>query len=121
MSAEVMTEIHKILQKYTNLSVKITISSNKNTHFTTIALKESVSTKKLVKKKKSPSRLKRDQKRQESFLARMAGSCDKDSAAAMLSPPTTQRSKQTANRRTATPVRRLGSGAGSAGTEEGGA
>ena len=122
MSAEVMTEIHKILQKYTNLSVKITMSSNEDTRYTTISFKESNCLKKTEKKKKrkSPSQVKRDRKRKEAFLARMASSGDQDSAAAMLLLPTAQRSNPTgATRRTATPGRRLGLGAGSAGTEEG--
>ena len=90
MSAEVMTEIHKVLQKYTNLSVKITMSSNEDTRYTTISFKESNCLKKTEKKKKrkSPSQVKQDLKRQESFLARMASSGDQDSAAAILLLPT---------------------------------
>ena len=119
MSAEVMAEIHKIIRKYTNLSVKMTMSSNKDTHYTTISIKESTnSTAVKMKKRKSESRRRRDMERQKSFLARIAGSCDQDSAASVLSPPTTQRSISTATpRRLATPGRRLGSGTAGAGTE----
>ena len=128
MSSDVITEIVNLLRKHANISVKFAISTVKNgTLLTTIHLKEStghqnISKRTVKNKKKSPSRIARDQMRHEAFLSRKAGSGDKDSSAAVLLPSTTQCSNTTATlRRTVKASRRLGSVIGSAGYEDNGA
>jgi hypothetical protein len=124
MSADEIAKILAILRNNTNISVEVKMSTLKGTHVTTILLKEVTGFQKISKKprdrgkkKKNPSKLKRDKKRLEAFLSRKERSCDQDFEAAKFSPSTTQR---TSPRRTVTAGRKLGSGTGGAGIDEGG-
>ena len=120
MSA-VISVILAILQKHTNISVKVTMESSKNggSLLTNISLKEATipaETPKHRRKKKNPSKVMRDKKRHEAYLSRKAGSCDKHSAAAAPpSHPNTHHINPIDNRRIVIPVRCLdpcGSGNG---------
>ena len=99
------------------------------TFLTTIQLKETTGDQILSKKSekvkkrklKSPSRMARDRNRLEAFLSRKAGSCNRNSAAAASTPPTTQCATPAATRRTVSAGRKLGSGIGGAGFEKEGA
>ena len=132
---DVLAEIFGLLRKHKNISFKVSFKTvRKDTNLTTISFKETgiqshldssrSSSKKPedkgTKKRKSPSRLLRDMKRQEAFLSKKAGSCEiGDPATTVSAPSITSQATATdrsAIRHFATPGRRWRTvGAGDAG------
>ena len=118
MSAEALLDIQKILCQH-KISAKVTTWYQEGKAKTKIILKDLAGSqpKNLPvifseKKRKTPSRVRRDAKRRTEHVAKLAGSCDAGPAAAtpvLLS--TAQRTGTTSSpRRTATLHRRLGEG-----------
>ena len=113
MSTEALTEILQILRKHPNISVKVSLLPSKNGFYlTNIHLTEptgiqSTAAEKGKKKRKSPSRLLRDSKRNEAFLAKKAGVHRVESTAAPPSQSTARCTDPTSTRRRVKPGRRL--------------
>ena len=116
MSAEVLCDILNTVRKHLNISVKVEITSKNNVSMTKIILKESILPSwnkfeipevKKRGKKKTPSKLRRDAKRREVYLAKKAGTTASVTTGHILPSLPTPEETQSYPRRTANPNRRL--------------
>ena len=116
MSTDVLCDILKTVRKHSNISIKVEILSKNNVSMTTITLKECVlpswSTAgtpegKWRKAKKTPSKLRRDAKRRETYLAKKTEAEATVTIGQVLSSLPSSGETLPPLRRTATPKRRL--------------